>query len=166
MTNLQERVRSRIKGFVDQHDVSHETLGAYLGLTRSAVTRLLNDEGAGIALQHIERLCEYFQVTPSELMAEPGAMIQVVKPLESQLLKIFREMTELERRGLLDVLDRQPKVTGKHRASRKPAQLSADQKALLSLYARSNARAREGVMKILNGAAVAAESMTILGTTE
>src|SRR5690348_17195720 len=127
MTNqtLQERVRSRLKALVEQKDVSHETLAEYLGLTRSAVTRLLNDDG-GIALQHIERLCEFFQITPAEFMVEPGAAIQPVKPLEAQLLRIFREMSELERRGLLDVLDRQPRAPqpGK-RASRKPAQLSA-----------------------------------------
>lgn len=77
--------------------MSHEILGKYLGLSRSGVSRLLNDEGSGFAIQHIEKLCEFFQVTPAEILAEPGSLVQPIKPLESQLLGHFREMTELQR---------------------------------------------------------------------
>lgn len=103
--DLQERVRNGFRDRVAKAKVSHEVLGEYLGLSRSGVTRLLNDEGAGFGLHHIERLCEFFQVSPAEVCADPAAVIVPVSPLESALLDRFRKMTEMQRMSLMAVLD-------------------------------------------------------------
>lgn len=151
---LQERVRQRIRQLVLDGGVGHGLLASRLGLTRSAVTRLLNDEGAGIALQHIERVCEFFQLTASELMVEPGSLIQPVTPAEASLLRSFRHLTEVQRMGLLAILDRttqQP--TTRRRARLGRAELTEEQQLLVDLYARSNEQARSGILKTLRGTA-------------
>lgn len=154
--SLQEQVRQRFKCLVDTKDVPHETIGQYLGLSRSAVTRLLNDEGAGIGLQHIERLCEFFQVSASEIMAEPGAIIQPVTLLEAAMLAIFRQMTELERRSLMTLLERpvysQSPHAKKSRLGR--AMLTVKEQELVDLFARvKRDGVRDGVLRTLKGAA-------------
>lgn len=153
---LQERVRQRFKALVDQSNVPHEQLGERLGLSRSGVTRLLNDVGSGFALHHIERLCEFFQITPTEIMAEPDALIQAVQPIEAAFLTIIRRMTELERRSLLTVLERpaygQSASAKKSRLGR--AMLTVKEQELVDLFARvKRDGVREGVLKTLRGAA-------------
>lgn len=152
--SLQERVRHRFKTMVESENVQHETLAKYLGLSRSGVTRLLNDEGSGFALHHIEKLCEFFQVTPAEVVADAYAVIQAVQPLEAQLLNHFRQMTELQRHSLLSVLDRsaqQPSTRRRARLGR--AELTEEQQLLVDLYARSPEQARGGILKTLRGTA-------------
>lgn len=152
--SLQERVRQRFKTLVESKHVSHEVLGKYLGLSRSGVTRLLGDEDTGFALQHIERLCEFFQITPAEIMADPGAVIVPIKPLEAQLLAHFRQMTELQRHSLLSVLDRSASVPEQRRRARLGrAELTEEQQLLVDLYARSPEQARGGILKTLRGTA-------------
>jgi DNA-binding Xre family transcriptional regulator len=155
---LQELVRQRFKTLVDTREVSHETLAKYLGLSRSGVTRLLNDEGSGFGLHHIERLCEFFQVTPVEILADAATVIQPVTPIESSLLQHFRQMTELERRSLLTILERpiftQAPHAKKSRLGR--AMLTVKEQELVDLYARvKKDGVREGVLKTLRGAAEA-----------
>lgn len=153
-TPLQERVRRRFKALVDAKGVPHKTIGAYLGLTRSAVTRLLNDDDSSIALQHIERLCEFFQITPSEVMVEPGALIQPIAPDEAQLLTHFRQLTYTQRQGLLAVLEgRLAQPTKPRRARFGSVALTEEQQMLVDLYVQSEPQAREGVLKILKGTA-------------
>jgi transcriptional regulator with XRE-family HTH domain len=156
-TSLLDRVRQRIRTLVDQKDVNHEALGKYLGLSRSAVTRLLND-GGGIALDHIERLCAFFQITPAELMAEPGAVIQPVSPLEATIIAHLRQMTELERRSLLTLLDRPTAITRPRRAGLGRVMLTTREQELIDLYSRSDDGAREGVLKVLRGSAAARQA--------
>jgi DNA-binding Xre family transcriptional regulator len=151
--SLQERVRQRFKTLVDQRGVYHETLADYLGLSRSAVTRLLNDEGSGIALQHIEKVCEFFQITPAELMAEPGSLIMPVSPIESALLTHFRQMTELERRSLLTILERPIYAAPDRKARLGRAMLSPKEQELVDLFARVKREGvRNGVLQTLRGA--------------
>lgn len=150
---LQERVRARIRNLVTTREVGHAVLGKYLGLTRS-VTRLLNDEGQGIALQHIERVCDFFQVTASELMAESGALIQAITPTEASLLAYFRQLTEVQRMGLLAILDRSAQQPAtQRRAKLGRTELTDEQQLLVDLYARSNEQARSGILKTLRGTA-------------
>jgi len=111
--SLQERVRRAFKDRVDSARVSHEVLGNFLGLSRSGVTRLLNDVDAGFGLHHIERLCEFFQVSPAEVCADPAAAIIPVSPLEASLLDRFRKMTEMQRMSLMAVLDWRGEIPGK-----------------------------------------------------
>ena len=130
--SLQERVRHRFKTLVDTKDVSHEILGKWLGLSRSGVTRLLNDEGSGFALHHIERLCEFFHITPAEVVLEPGALVQPLSPLEAAIVDVIRKMDRLRQHSLLDVLEwqRSSSIPDK----RKRASLSAEDEMVLSLY--------------------------------
>lgn len=152
-TPLQERVRRRFKALVDEKGVAHDTLANHLGLSRSAVTRLLNDEGAGFALQHIERLCEFFQITPAEIVAEPGSLIQAVSPIEAAILDIVRKMNELSRHSLLTVLEwpMRSSVTLK-RAGRTPDVLSSEDAMVLSLYrGMEDADAQSGIVMQMRG---------------
>jgi len=151
--SLQERVRQKFQDLTEKGDVSHETLGTHLGLSRSGVSRLLNDDDNGFALQHIERLCEFFQITPAEIMAEPGAQIVPVSPIEAALLAHVRQMTELERRSLLTLLDRHLTITTPRRAGLGRAALNSREQELVDLFARSNDGAREGVLKVLRESA-------------
>jgi DNA-binding Xre family transcriptional regulator len=150
---LQERVRQRFKALVDEKGVSHEIIGNHLGLSRSAVTRLLNDEGSGFALPHIEKLCEFFQVTPSEIMAEPFSLIQAISPIEASILDIVRKMNELSRHSLLTVLEwpMRSSATVK-RAGRTPDHLSPEDAMVLSLYrGMEDADAQSGIVMQMRG---------------
>jgi transcriptional regulator with XRE-family HTH domain len=154
-TSLQDRVRQRLRRLVEDGDVSHETLGKYVGLSRSAITRMVNADAA-ISLYYVEKFCEFFQITPAEFMVEPGSLIQPVAPLEAQLLMHFRAMTDLQRHSLLSVLDRREGQPQKRRASRLGhAELTEEQQLVIDLYARSEPQAREGVLKVLRGTAKA-----------
>lgn len=151
-TPLQERVRRRVKTLVDDKGVAHETLGDYLGLSRSAVTRLLNDEGSGIGLQHLERLCEFFQITPAELFAEPGSLIQAVSPIEAAILDIVRKMNELSRHSLLTVLEWPRRSGATEKRGRTPDVLSPEDAMVLSLYrGMQDADAQAGVVMQMRG---------------
>lgn len=153
---LQERVRQRFHDLVDAKGVSHVVLGKYLGLSRSAVTRLLNDRGSGFALQHIEKLCEFFQISAAEAVADADSLIMPVQPIEAALLSLFRQMTELERRSLLTILERpiytQSPQAKKSRLGR--AMLTVKEQELVDLFARvKRDGVREGVLRTLRGAA-------------
>lgn len=152
-TPLQERVRHRFKALVEERGVAHETLGDYLGLSRSAVTRLLNDEGAGIALPHIERLCEFFQITPAEVFAEPNALIQAVAPIEAAILDLVRKMNDLSRHSLLTVLEWPTRSAAMvKRAGRTPDHLSPEDAMVLSLYrGMEDSDAQAGVVMQMRG---------------
>ena len=151
---LQERLRHRLRRLVETNNVQLRVLGERLGLSPSGVGRILNEEGYNILLTHVEGFCEFFQITPSELMVEPGSLIQPIKPLEAQLLAHFRAMTELQRHSLLSVLDRsssQPATRRRARLGR--AELTEEQQLLVDLYARSPEQARGGILKTLRGTA-------------
>ena len=153
--SLQERVRSKLRDMVQRGNVPLEVLGTHLGLSRSGVSRILNEEGYAILLPHMETLCTFFQITPAELVAEPGAIIQPVQPIEAALLALFRQMTELERRSLLTILER-PIYTQSPNAKRSRlgrAMLTAKEQELVDLFARvKRDGVREGVLKTLRGA--------------
>src|SRR5689334_13482199 len=141
---------------VQRGDVSLDTLGKYLGLSRSGVSRILNEEGYAIMLAHIETMCVFFQTTPSELVAEPGALLQRVQPIAAALLVLFRQMTELERRSLLTILERPNYTQAPHtkRSRLGRAMLTAKEQELVDLFARvKRDGVREGVLKTLRGAA-------------
>lgn len=150
---LQERVRQRLKHLVDARDVPHETLGEHLGLTRSAVTRLLNDEGAGIRLHHIERLCVFFQITPAELMTEPGALIQPLVPLEAAILDVIRKMDKLRQHSLLDVLEWPAHSVPPTKRGRVPEyHLTSEELMIVSLYrGMQDADAQAGIVMQMRG---------------
>lgn len=154
---LQELVRRRLRALVEKADVPLRVLGDRLHLSASGVGRILNDEGYTILLPHVEAMCDFFQISPAELMTEPGALIQPVGPEELQLLTHFRQLTYTQRHGLLAVLEgRAPQPVPAHRRKRARlghSELTAEQQALVDLYVRSEPQAREGVMQILRGTA-------------
>lgn len=150
---LAEHVLARINHLVEQHDVTYDVLAPHLGVGASAVSKILNGKNS-LSLDHIERLCEFFQLSPAEICADPYAVIQAISPLEAQLLTHFRAMTELERHGLLTVLDRPGTATDKRRRPRMGhPELTSEQQLLVDLYQRSGPQEREGVLKVLKGTA-------------
>lgn len=152
MEPLQERVRARLRARVEQGDVSHDVIAKHLGVSRSYFTRLL--KGGPILLEYIERACAFFQITPSELFAEPGALIQPVTPIEAALLAHFRQMTELERRSLLTILERPIYAAPQKSARLGRAMLTPKEQELVDLFARvKRDGVREGILRTLRGAA-------------
>lgn len=121
-----------MKQLVQDKGVSHARLGAYLGVSRSHVTRMLNEDGA-ILLTHLEKFCEFFQVTAAEVMTEPGSLIQPLAPLEAAILDVVRKMDRLRQHSLLDVLEwqRSSSIPSKRRTKDR---LSAEDAMVLSLY--------------------------------
>jgi transcriptional regulator with XRE-family HTH domain len=150
---LQERVRQRLKQLVVLKDVSHATLGKYLGVSRSHVTRMLNEDGA-IMLTHVEKFCEFFQVTAAELMTDPGALIQPLTPIEAAVLDIVRKMDRLRQHSLIDVLEWQQASTipSKRGRGRKIDHLNSEEAMIVSLYrALEDADAQSGIVMQMRG---------------
>lgn len=151
---LQQRVRSRLHALVDAQQVSHATLGKYLGLSRSGFSRLLNEEEYGISLHHIEKLCEFFQITAAELMTDPGALIQPLTPIEAAILDVVRKMDRLRQHSLIDVLEWQQASTiqTKRRHRRTPDHLSPEDAMVLSLYrGMDDSDAQSGIVMQMRG---------------
>lgn len=150
---LQERIRQRIKQLVDAKGVSHATLGEYLGVSRSHVTRMLNEDGA-IALAHVEKFCTFFQITAAELMTDPGALIQPLTPLEAAILDVVRKMDRLRQHSLLDVLEwqRASSIEPKRGRGRMNSHLSSEDAMVLSLYRGiEDADAQSGIVMQMRG---------------
>ena len=150
---LTERVRARLRVWAE--GFTHQQIADYMHVHRSTVTKLLNADGTDITLGHLEAFSFLLQRSPSEMVAEPESTWQEIKPLEAQLLAVFRDMTELERRALLDVIDR-PARPQTRRPRWGHAELTTAQQELVELFVSSNEQARDGVLKILRGAARAA----------
>ena len=151
--SLPERTLARIRALVEERGFSQDTLAPHLGVGASAVSKLLSGKNA-IGLEHLEGFCIAFQITPAELLVEPGSLIQPITPTEAALLREFRTLTETQRLGLLSVIERaaeRPQKAKRARLGR--AALSQREQELVDLFVRSNEQARDGVLKILRGAA-------------
>ena len=149
---LAERVRARLNDLIDQRDMSHEAIAPHLGVSASAVSKLLSGRNA-IGLDHIDGFCVALQVTAAELIAEHGSLIQAVSPIEASILDIVRKMNELSRHSLLTVLE-WPQRSGASvkRAGRTPDHLSPEDAMVLSLYrALEDADAQSGVVMQMRG---------------
>jgi transcriptional regulator with XRE-family HTH domain len=157
LLGLADRTLQRIRQLVEERGFSHEALAPHLAVGPSAVSKLLSGKNA-IGLDHIEGFCFALQITPAELMAEPGALIQPISPTESALLREFRTLTETQRLGLLSVLERATEKPHKGRRARLGrVALTSVQQELVDLFVLSNEQARDGVLKILRGAARSAQ---------
>lgn len=150
---LRERVLARINVLVEQGDVPHDVLAPHLGVGQSAVSKILNGR-RGLSLEAIDGFCVFFQITPAELMAEPDALIQPLKPIEAAIVALVRQMTELERRSLLTLLERPVYQVAKGKRARMGrAMLTAKEQELVDLFARvKRDGVREGVLQTLRGA--------------
>lgn len=148
MNRFQEVVRTRLRN----RTPNYSTLATFLKTDPSTVQKRLKEGGTALCLDWLDSVTPFYQMSVSEMTTLSGSSWQEVKPLEGQLLDIFRRMSELERRSLIDVLDRRPpppmrKARGGH------AELTEEQQLVVELYAQSDAQAREGVLKVLRGTA-------------
>lgn len=132
---LAERVLARINDLVQASDVTHEILGAHIGIGGSAVSKILNGKNS-LSLEFIEGVSSFFQITPAELMVDPGSLIQPLTPIEAAIVNIVRKMNELHRHSLLSVLDwqRGSSEAKRKRPGRTPDHLSPEDAMVLSLY--------------------------------
>lgn len=149
MNRFQEMVRARLR----QKTPNFSTLAEFIKSDPSTIQKRLKDNGTALRLDWLDEVSAFYQMSVSEMCALPGSAWQEVKPLEGQLLEIFRAMSELERRSLLDVLDRRPAPP-----TRKPRlghpELTLKEQELVDLFARvKRDGVREGVLRTLRGAA-------------
>jgi len=156
---LDELVRERVNAIYEKPSRSGdkwtaEKLAPYLGMhDPSSVRKLLNGDNR-ISLAHIEGFCSAFQITPAELLSEPGSLIQPVTPIEAAFLTHLRQMSELERRSLLTILERPIYSAVSKKARMGRAMLTSKEQELVDLFARvKRDGVREGVLRTLRGAA-------------
>lgn len=148
MNRFQELVRARLR----ERTPNFSVLATFLKTDPSTIQKKFKEGGTALCLDWLDSVTSFYQMSVSEMCALSGSLWQEVKPMEAQLLAIFRDMTELERRSLLDVLDRRP-APPKRRQKLGHAELTEEQQLLVDLYVQSEPQAREGVLKILRGTA-------------
>lgn len=147
---LAERVRGRLNDLVEQRGMSHETIAPHLGISASAVSKILSGKNA-ISLGHIDGFCVALQVTAGEIIAEPHALIQALTPIEAAIVDIVRKMNELHRHSLLSVLDWQ-RGSSEPRKGRTPDHLSPEDAMVLSLYrGMEDSDAQSGIVMQMRG---------------
>lgn len=150
--SLQERVRARLREWCK--DLTHQRIADHLHVNRSSVSKLFQEGGPALTLDHLEAFQFLIQRSVAEMVTAPDSLLQEIKPLEAQLLATFRAMTELQRHSLLAVLDRSAQEPrSKRRARLGRMELTEEQQLLVDLYARSNEQARSGILQTLRGAA-------------
>jgi hypothetical protein len=153
MNAFQEMVRARIRARVG----NASTLARFLHEDPSTVTKRLKEGGPALCLDFLDQLRVFFGGwTPAEMVAEPESQIVPVTPIEASLLALFRQMTELERRSLLTVLERPAMGISPHAKKLRlgRAMLTVKEQELVDLFARvKRDGVREGVLKTLRGAA-------------
>lgn len=164
MNKFQEMVRARLR----EKTPNYSVLAAYLKATDpSVIQKRLKEGGTNLNLAWLDEVSGFYQMSVSEMCAMVNSAWQEVKPLEAELLLLFRGMTELQRHSLLSILNRsegQPEKRRKPRAGYKP--LTEEQQLVIDLYARSEPKAREGVLKVLRETAKRGTLDQISGTTE
>jgi hypothetical protein len=150
--SLQERVRARLRNWCA--GLTHQEIGDRLNVDRSTATKLMAENGTGITLAHLEGFSFLLQKSPAEMVLDEGQLIQPVTPLEAAFLSILRDMSELERRSLLTVLQRPTYAVHAKTARLGRAMLSVKEQELVDLFARvKRDGVREGVLRTLRGAA-------------
>jgi transcriptional regulator with XRE-family HTH domain len=150
---LAERVLGRIQRLVSERGFSHEKLAPHLGISASAVSKLLSGKNA-ISLTHIDGLCVALQISAAELMTDPGALIQPLSPMEAAILDVVRKMDRLRQHSLLDVLEwqRASTIPTTRGFTRIKDHLNAEEAMVLSLYrALGDADAQSGVVMQMRG---------------
>lgn len=62
--------RIKLKELMVEKDVNITRISKGTGLSRTTLTAIVNEEGRGIQMRTINKLCNYFDITPSELFEE------------------------------------------------------------------------------------------------
>lgn len=148
--SFQEMVRARLR----ERTPNLTTLANFLKASPSTIQKKFRDGGTALCLDFLGSVTSFYQMSVSEMCALPGSLWQEIKPDEAQLLTHFRQLTYTQRQGLLAVLEgrlAQPARSRKAKWGR--AELTDEQQLLVDLYAQSEQQARDGVLKILRGAA-------------
>lgn len=153
MNPFEEMVRARIR----QRIPNASTLARFLKEHPSTVTKRLTDGGPALTLEFLDQVRAFCGGwTPAEMVAEPGATLMPIQPIEASLLAHFRNMSELERRSLLTVIER-PVYTVSPTAKKARlgrARLTVQEQELVDLFALvKRDGVRDGVLKMLRGAA-------------
>ena len=150
LNKFQEMVRARLR----EKTPNYSTLARFLDADPSTVQKRLREGGPDLSLDWLDEVRTFYQMTVAEMVTVPGSLWQEVKPLEAQLLSLFRQMTELQRVSLLSVLDRSASVPQTRRRQRAGhAELTNEQQLVVDLYVRSNEQARKGILATLRGTA-------------
>lgn len=160
MNKMQELVRARLRDRTPNLSI----LAKFLRVDPSVIQKRLKEGGTALCLDFLDSVTTFYQMSVAEMCAMPGALWQEVKPMEAQLLAMFRDMSELERRSLLTILDRPiAAAPGARRRTRFGRHLSDKEQELVDLFARvKRDGVRDGVLKTLRGAAEA-EAVTPQG---
>lgn len=155
VNKFQEHVRTRLR----DRTPNFSTLADFLKSDPSTIQKKLKAGGTALCLDWLDDVTTFYQMSVAEMTTLPGSLWQEVKPLEAQLLALFRDMSELEKSGLLTVLDRSARAlpARRRRSKQGHAPLTDEQQLLVDLFQRSHPQAREGVLKILRGTAKGAK---------
>lgn len=150
-----EKFQEMVRGRLRDRTPNLTTLANFLKTSPSTIQKKFRESGTALCLDFLQEVSAFYQMSVSEMCALPGSTWQEVKPLEAQLLDQFRDMTELERNGLLTVLQsRQTRLTEKRSAKLGRAELSTKEQELIDLFQRvQKDGVREGVLRMLRGAA-------------
>lgn len=150
---LQERVRTRLRDWCK--GLTHQQIADAFHVDRSAISKLFAENGSAITLEHVEGFVFLLQRSAAEIVSNTDDLIQPVTPIESAILAIFRQMTELERRSLLTLLERPAYQLAKGKQSRLGrAMLTVKEQELVDLFGRvKRDGVRDGVLRTLRGAA-------------
>ena len=151
LNKFQEMVRARLR----EKTPNYSILARFLKSNPSTIHKRLNEGGPDLSVDWLDDVTSFYQMSVSEMCAMPGSLIQPVTPIEAALLALFRQMTELERRSLLTILERpiytQSPTAKKSRLGR--AMLTGKEQELVDLFARvKRDGVREGVLQTLRGA--------------
>lgn len=80
-------IKNRIRILIAKNDIQIKDVANATGLTRNTISHMVNFRTANISTKNIDKLCQYFRVTPNELFAydpdNPGlysAMGDLQKP--------------------------------------------------------------------------------------
>ena len=149
---LAELVRNRLNTLIAERGISHENIAPHLQIGASAVSKLLSGKN-DISVEHLDGFCAALQVSAGELVAEPGALIQALTPVEAALVDVCRKMSDVHRHYLLAVLDWQRGSTPKSkRPTRSIDHLSYEDAMVLSLYrALEDSDAQAGIVMQMRG---------------
>jgi hypothetical protein len=149
MNRFQEMVRARLR----EKTPNYSILADFIKSDPSTIQKRLKENGTALRLDWLDEVSAFYQMSVSEMCALPGSAWQEVKPLEGQLLEVFRSMSELEKRSLLDVLERRPTPPRRKPRTGHP-ELTPKEQELVDLFAQvKRPGVREGVLQTLRGAA-------------
>lgn len=62
--------RIKLKELIAKKDVNITQVSKETGLSRTTLTAIVKEDGRGIQMRTINKLCNYFDITPSELFEE------------------------------------------------------------------------------------------------